>query len=110
MGRPRWAAQAGGYLVAVAATAVVVLLRWLLDPLMGNNLPFVTLFGAVAAAVWYGGYRPALVAVALGYLACNCLFIEPRGTPAVQQPRHFIGLALYLLTCSIIIGFGEGMR
>ena len=98
------------YLVAVAATAVVVLLRWLLDPWMGYYLPFITLYGAVAAAVWYGGYRPALVATAFGYLACNYLFMEPRGTLALLHSHHYIGLVLYLFTCSLIIGFGEAMR
>src|SRR4051794_23043150 len=98
------------YLVAVAATAAVVLLRWLLDPWLGYFLPFITLYGAVAAAVWYGGYRPALVATALGYLACNYLFMEPRGTLALLHSNHSIGIVLYLFTCSLIIGFGEAMR
>ena len=108
--RGRLRSTVTGYVVAVAATAAVVLLRWTLDPWMGNNLPLVTLYGAVAAAVWYGGYRPALVAVALGYVACNYLFIEPRGALLIQQPHSFIGLVLYLFTCSLIIGFGELMQ
>ena len=49
------------YALAIGALAAAVLLRWLLDPLMGDTLPLVTLFGAVAAAVWVGGYRPAIV-------------------------------------------------
>src|SRR5438132_14244137 len=43
------------YGVALAALAAAVLLRWLLDPVLGTYLPLVTLFGAVAAAVWFGG-------------------------------------------------------
>ena len=43
-------------------------MRWLLDPWMGDFLPFVTVYGAVAFAVWYGGYVPALVAVAVSVL------------------------------------------
>ena len=35
--------------------AAAVLLRWVLDPLMGDALPLVPLFGAVAASVWLGG-------------------------------------------------------
>ena len=45
------------YAVAIAALAAAVLLRYLLDPWMGNTLPLVTLFGAVAAAVWTGGVQ-----------------------------------------------------
>src|SRR4051812_17809912 len=101
-GRSRWPAEAGGYLVATGATAGMVLLRWLLDPWLGNNLTLVTLYGAVAAAVWYGGYRPALVAVILGFAACNYLFMEPRGSFAINDPHHYVGTVLYLLTCSLV--------
>src|SRR6266542_1871997 len=98
------------YGVAVAALAAAVLLRWLLDPLLGDHLPMVTLFGAAAVAVWFGGYRPALLVVVLGYLACDYLFIEPRGVLGFTNLRNLVGLLAYLVTCSIIIGFGEAMR
>src|SRR5436190_11157098 len=99
-----------GYLVAAGATAAAVTLRWLLDPLMGDAFPFVTLFGAVAATVWLGGYRPALIVVVLGFLACAYLFIEPRHTFGLSESRNLVGLVAYLVTCSFIIGFGEAMR
>jgi PAS domain S-box-containing protein len=96
--------------VALAATAAVVLVRWLLDPWLGDFLPLVTLYGAVAVASWYGGYRPALLATALGFLACDYLFIQPRGSFTIHDSHHYIGLVLYLFTCSLIIGIGEAMR
>src|SRR5262245_51319146 len=68
--------QYGG---AVVFTALAVSLRWLLDPWLGDFLPLATLYGGVALAVWFGGYRPALLAMLLGYLACDYLFIPPRG-------------------------------
>src|SRR4026207_2577978 len=97
------------YVVGIVALAVAVLLRWLLDPLMGDALPLVTLFGAVAAAVWMGGYRPGTVVASLGYAACSYLFIEPRGEVSPVGPGQVIGLVAYLFTCSLIIGFGEAM-
>ena len=54
------------YILGFIALATAVLLRWLLDPLMGDALPLVTLFGAVAAAVWLGGYRVAIPVALLG--------------------------------------------
>jgi PAS domain S-box-containing protein len=97
-------------LVATCPLVAAVLLRWLLDPQMGDTFPLVTLFGAVAAAVCMGGYRPALLVVTLGYAACAYLFIEPRHSFIASEPRHLIGLALYLVTCSIIICIGEALR
>jgi K+-sensing histidine kinase KdpD len=65
--------------LSAGALAAVVLLRWVLDPLLGDTLPLVTLYGAVAAAVWLSGYRVAVAACLVGYVACSLLFIEPRG-------------------------------
>ncbi|HMF15580.1 MAG TPA: PAS domain S-box protein [Gemmataceae bacterium] len=98
------------YGTAGAALVAAVLLRWFLDPLMGDSFPLVTLFGAVAAGVWVGGYRPALLVALLGYAACAYLFIQPRGSFGLHEARNLIGLLTYLITCSIIIGIGEAMR
>src|SRR4030095_1916043 len=110
---PRLAAKgsrmAAAYAAAIAFAAAAVVLRWLLDPLMGDALPLVTLFGAVAAAVWLGGYRPAIVAGLLGYLACAYLFIPPRGQIGVDLANR-IGMVAYLFTCALIVAFGEAAR
>jgi PAS domain S-box-containing protein len=106
----RWSAKLGGCVAAVAVTVPAVLVRWLLDPWVGNSLPLVTLYGAVAAAVWLGGYQVAVLAMVLGYLACDYLFIEPRGAINLPQAQELFRLAAYLLFCGIIIGFGEAVR
>lgn len=98
------------YSLALAAVVAAVALRWLLDPILGSDLELVTLFGYVAAAVWLGGYRPAIVVVALGYAACAYLFIDPRNSFDKGEARHLVGLVLCLGTCAIIIAFGEVMR
>ena len=97
----------GSSLVVLAAA---LLLRYLLDPLMGDTLPLVTLFGAVAFAVWMGGYGPAIVSCVIGYVACAYLFIEPRGYLGLGEPMNLVGLAAYLFTCALIIGLGEAAR
>jgi PAS domain S-box-containing protein len=98
------------YFAAISVLAAAVLLRGLLDPLLGDGLPLVTIFGAVAAAVWIGGYRPAIMVVALGYIACSYLFIEPRGQLLFGSTANLVGLLAYLFTCSIIIALGETTR
>src|SRR5947207_787428 len=102
--------SASAYGLAVAALVAALVLRWLLNPFMGDTLPLVTMFGAVAIAVWLGGYRPALLVAILGYLACAYLFIVPHGTLGLALAQNLIGLIAYLITCSIIIGFCEVMR
>ena len=102
--------RVNSYLLAVAAVAVAVLLRWLLDPIMHGTLPLVTMFGAVAVAVSLGGVGPAVVATLLGYFACNYLFIAPRHTLTLDSAETLAGFISYILTCTVIIGFGEAMR
>jgi PAS domain S-box-containing protein len=98
------------YVIGFAAVAIAVIVRWLLDPLMGDAFPLVTLFGAVAAAVWLGGYRVALPVALLGYIACHYLFIEPRGHLDLTGAANVVGLIAYLFTCALIIFFGEAAR
>ncbi len=98
------------YAIGFAILAAVILLRWLLDPILGNALPLVTLYGAVAAAVWLGGYRLAIPVSILGYLTCHYLFIPPRGYLYLDDAANVVGVIAYLFTCALIIVFGEVAR
>ena len=97
------------YALGLITVVVAVLLRWLLDPVMGDSLPLVTLFGAVAAAVWIGGYRVAVPVTIIGYAVCHYLFIPPRWGFDLSGP-NVVGLVAYLFTCAFIIFFGEATR
>src|SRR6187402_2462433 len=86
------------WLLSLGALVAAVLLRLALDPWMGDALPLVTLFGAVATAVWAGGYRPAAVVAVLGYTACHYLFIPPRDRIDFTGAGTVIGVLAYLFT------------
>jgi PAS domain S-box-containing protein len=97
--------------LALAALLAAIALRWLLDPLMHDTGPLVTLYGAVAVAVWAAGYRMALLVVLLGYMWCDYLFVQPRGFMFIRDsPETRAGALAYLFTCTIIIVLGHSMR
>ena len=98
------------YGLGLLAVAAAVLLRWVLDPLMGDALPLVTIFGAVAAAVWLGGYRLAVPITIIGYVACHYLFISPRGQLNFSRVADVVGVIAYFFTCALIIVIGEAAR
>ncbi|PYS68212.1 MAG: hypothetical protein DMF69_20880 [Acidobacteria bacterium] len=98
------------YALGLIAVLAAVFLRRLLDPLLGDSYPLVTLFGAVAAAVWLRGYRLAIPVSLLGYLACHFFFLEPRHHFDLTGTDNIVGLVAYLFTCSLIILFGEAMK
>lgn len=96
--------------IAVLSVAVAVLLRWILIPVLHDNFPFITLYGAVAIAVWYGRWQSASLASVLGYLAARYLFFTPTESSAFTYVGEIVGLTAYGLSCGLIIYFGERMH
>lgn len=99
------------YLVAAAATAVAILVRWLLTPWMGAAFPLATLFSATAFSVWFGGWGPALFTTVGGFIACDILFIPGSGILGGGGTlNEFVSVLVYLASCGSIIVLGEAMR
>ena len=98
------------YALGFAGLVLAVFLRWVLQPLMGDSLPLVTVFAAVVAAVWLGGFRLAIPVTLAGYVACHYLFIQPRYRLDLGSVENQVGFVAYLFTCSLIIVFGEMAR
>ncbi|HEX5769018.1 MAG TPA: ATP-binding protein, partial [Burkholderiales bacterium] len=95
---------------AVAVVLAAVHLRWFLDPWLGTKVPFITIYGAVAIAVWFGGPGPAVLAMVLGYASANVRYISDHAGVSVAGPAESMTLALFALSCSLIIVLGEAMR
>jgi PAS domain S-box-containing protein len=98
------------YAFALGITAVAVLLRWAIDPILQDQLSLVTLFGAVTLIVWVAGLRPAVVAAFLGYLACEYYFVQRHRPAFTYTAADAVGFVAYLVSIGAIIVFGEGMR
>lgn len=80
---------------AVVLTALAVLLRWGLDPLLGDDFPFITFFTALVFIAWYGGRGPALLSLIVGAVAGDFFFLHPRYTFTIGQMENRFGLILY---------------
>ncbi len=83
------------YGVSLAAVAVAVGVRLLLEPLLADRLPFVTLFAAVVFVAWYCGRGPALLALVVGSFAVAYFILRPRYSFGVSQFEYQVGLVLY---------------
>lgn len=92
----------GGALAGVAAATVA---RALLDPLVGERLPFAFFFIAVLAAAFLGGTGPALVAAVAGFFIANSLFVWPHLSLSASNAGRYTELVTYLIvsigTCVI---------
>jgi PAS domain S-box-containing protein len=96
-GRSWWRGEAGGYLVAVGATATAALIRLALDFALGDQAPFFTFVLAVLVAAWYGGARPGLLATALGAALGVGLFVRPLPSSWADAPRVALVAGLFLI-------------
>jgi K+-sensing histidine kinase KdpD len=97
------------YPMAVMAVGGALLARFLLDPLLGNHLPFVTFFVGVVVASWYGGVRPGLLATFLGFLLAWYFFVPSRFSFVGVSGPNFVGLVMYFVVSLAIAGFGGAM-
>lgn len=94
----------------MAALAGAILIRLLLDPFLGNQLPFVTLFAAVAFAAWYGGRWPGAVVLLLGGLASVFLWFEPKYQIVVHSLDAVLALSFFTLGSVALIAMMESLR
>lgn len=98
------------YAIALLSVAAALLLRWILAPVLGDNFPFITLYGAVAIAVWYCRWQPAALASLLGYFVARYLFFAPELNATFTGGAEIVGITAYGLSCGLIIYFGERMH
>ena len=102
--------SATAYGVSLAAVAVAIVARLLLDPFLGDHLPFITLFLAVGFAAWYGGRGPGLLALVGGAVAVAFFVLRPRYSFAIDQTEYQVGLLLYGLVGYGSIALFESLR
>jgi K+-sensing histidine kinase KdpD len=74
-----------GYRVAVVGIVVAIFARRLLDPYLGWQFAFATVFFAVLLTAWLGGFGPAIVAVALGAIGAAYFLLPPRADAVISD-------------------------
>jgi len=92
--------------MALATGLLAMLLRWLMNPLLGESLPFATFFIGVAVCVRYANQWAAL-AVAFTGLAWGALLYFPQG---VYDIETISASGLYLFCSLVIIALGQRMH
>jgi signal transduction histidine kinase len=96
----RWA-------LAIIVTFVALGARWLLDPALGDRVPYSLLYAAVAFASIYLGLGPALMASVIGLIGTITLFVPPRGALTIRDVPHAAEALTYVGVCTLIIAAGE---
>jgi PAS domain S-box-containing protein len=97
--RPAWLR----YAAAMVAVAMALAARAVFDRFLGEAHPFPFFLAAVALAAWYGGPRPAFLALILGYLAADWFFMAPRYHLGTHGPLGLFSLAVFVITSAVVI-------
>jgi PAS domain S-box-containing protein len=95
---------------ALVLTALAVVLRFMLDPLLGDRAPFITLFAVVVFTAWYAGRGPALLSLLVGAVAGDYFFLHPRYSFTIGQTEDQTTLALYGVLGIASITLFESLR
>jgi K+-sensing histidine kinase KdpD len=98
------------YAIAAVSVVTVTVVRWLLDPALEDRHIFSVYYAAVAISAWYGGLRPALVALCAGWLAADWFFLEPRRSLSLADPDSLLGSMTYCVIGLAILACTEGIR
>jgi signal transduction histidine kinase len=98
------------FIVAVATAVLAVLLRGVLDPVLGHVAFYVTLYMAVAFNAVVCGAAPAALSSLVGFLGILYWFVDPRQSLLVVRPSEIHGLVGCLLVCLVLITFGATNR
>jgi signal transduction histidine kinase len=98
------------YAVAFLAVAIALLLRGALSPWLGDSVPYVILFPAVAFSAWYCGVGPSAISFILALAGARYWFIPPVHSFNRPAAVHSIGMLAFLLTSAFVVAIGETRR
>src|ERR1700686_478067 len=98
------------YAVVLCVAFLAIAARWALNPLLGDYLPFVTLYPAVAFAAWCCGVGPSAVLTIVGLIAARYLFVYPRYSLNIPDGPQLVGLLAFASGAAAIIAIGELVR
>src|SRR6202795_4431233 len=98
------------YAVALLATVVALLVRLGLNPLLGDYLPYITLFPAVAFCAWYCGVGPSILSIVFALIGAQYWFIAPTHSLRVVGTAQVIGILVFVSVSSVLMAMGEARR
>src|SRR5262245_19441738 len=84
------------YVAAALAVALTVLLKGLLEALLGAGPPLLIYLPAVTFGAWMGGLGPGLMAAALSSTICMLLPLNPVGAFSLENPNDRMRLVVFL--------------
>jgi signal transduction histidine kinase len=101
---------AARYIVAFCAVVSALGVRWALNPLFGDSLPYVTLYPAVALAAWCCGIGPSTLVTLVAMVGARYLFLSPKYSLSIPDFPQILGVVAFAVGAATIAAIGEFVR
>jgi len=106
----RKAHRVSDYALAAVAVAIAGFLRILLQPALGHEYEFTTLFLAIVLAAWNGGFGPGIFALVLDCVVAGAIHGFRNESVLPANANDAVGLFLYIIMGISVSMLGEGQR
>jgi|SRR5688572_697752 len=98
------------YAVAAAALGAAFVTRYLLAPVLGDELPFLLFVAATLIAAWYGGLGPGLTSLVAGILFGTYFLSTPTDAGRLPEEVDNLRIVRYLVTACLGIAVIEALH
>ena len=98
------------YGLAVLSIFLAFSLRWSLNPFLGDALPYVLLFPAIALSAWCCGVGPSALMIAISLVAVRYFLISPSHSWSLPAIPQLVGLISFAAASLAIVAIGELIR
>lgn len=98
------------YALAVLAGVAALLLRDVLNPFVGAENPYHTMWLAVVFAAWYCGIGPSIATTIIGAVGVWYWFLPPYDSFSIKSRVELSGMLGFLVLSTVIVALGESTR
>jgi signal transduction histidine kinase len=95
------------YLIAIGLAVGAILLRWLLNPLLGHSAFYVTLYVAVLASALVCGLGPSILTAVLGFGGIVFWFVDLRHALPISNRTDIHSSIACVFVCAALVILGE---
>ena len=105
MRSPVWSSVFTRYGVAFGSVGCVLVIRNLLEPVVGPDHPFLNFFAAILLSGWFGGFGPAAASTIVGALVVLYFSLPPLHSFLGHPPEQIVRIGIFLVEGLIVAAF-----
>jgi signal transduction histidine kinase len=98
------------YAIALASAVVSILLRGVLEPVLGHSAFYLTIYLAVVFSALVCGLWPSILTAVVGTVGVVYWFVDTRKSFAIADRRDIHGLIACVCASAVLIALGEADR